>query len=299
MMSNRATLTPPSAPRSTWGIYWSGDHDAAAAALPNLIYGLRAGYATANLPDKPALAYALSRTLWAAGSTLMHLRHNDTASAATRWAVRLAAESNDPWMHATVQGSLAWQLMVSGRYTESLRLTDRAAASIEPDGSAPASHLSAYGSLLMQSGNAAARAGNRAAAHDYLDAAAEVAQRVGEDRNDYSTTFGPSLIAMQAADVHIALGDYDRAVRAAATMPNQGAALPTMAGCRHLADRALAHLRLGQPENALPLVATAVQSSPNWAKHQQLPKVVTRELLHTTKQRSPVLRNLATTLGVS
>lgn len=274
-----------------WGIYWSGDHDAAAAALPNLIYGLRAGYATANLPDKPPLAYALSRTLWAAGSTLMHLRHNDAASAATRWAVRLAAEGDDPWMHATVKGSLAWQLMVAGRYTESMMLTERAAENIEPNGSAAAPHLSAYGSLLMQSGNAAAR--------DYLDAAAEVAQRLGEDRNDYSTTFGPSLIAMQSADVHIALGDYDRAVDAAATMPNQGAALPVMAHCRHLADRALAHVRLGQPETALPLMATAVQSSPNWAKHQQLPKVVVRELLHTTKQRSSVLRNLASTLGVS
>lgn len=31
------------------------------------------------------------------------------------------------------------------------------------------------------------------------------------------------------------LGDYDRAVGAAATMPRQGAALPTMAHCRHLA----------------------------------------------------------------
>src|SRR5690606_29612904 len=146
-----------------WGIYWSGDHDAAAAALPNLIYGLRAGYATANLPDKPPLAYALSRTLWAAGSTLMHLRHNDAASAATRWAVRLAAEGDDPWMHATVKGSLAWQLMVAGRYTESMMLTERAAENIEPNGSAAAPHLSAYGSLLMQSGNAAARAGNVAA----------------------------------------------------------------------------------------------------------------------------------------
>ncbi|MER7014583.1 helix-turn-helix transcriptional regulator [Saccharopolyspora sp. NPDC000359] len=282
-----------------WGIYWSGDHDAAAAALPTLIYGLRAGYATANLADKPPLAYALSRTLWAAGSTLMHLRHNDAASAATRWAVRLAAEGDDPWMHATVKGSLAWQLMVAGRYTESMTLTERAADDIEPDGSALAPHLSAYGSLLMQSGNAAARAGKAAAARDYLDAAAEVARRLGEDRNDYSTTFGPSLIAMQSADVHIALGDYDRAVDAAATMPNQGAALPTMAHCRHLADRALAHVRLGQPETALPLMTTAVQSSPNWAKRQQLPKVVVRELLHTTKQRSSALRNLASTLGVS
>ncbi|PKW14792.1 helix-turn-helix domain-containing protein [Saccharopolyspora spinosa] len=282
-----------------WGIYWSGDHDAAAAALPNLIYGLRAGYSTANLPDKPALAYALARTLWAAGSTLMHLRHNDAASAATRWAVRLAAEGNDPWMHATVQGSLAWQLMVAGRYAESMRLTERTAASIEPHGAAAAPHLSAYGSLLLQSGNAAARNGNAPAARDYLAAAADVAQRVGEDRNDYSTTFGPSLIAMQSADVHIALGDYDRAVDAAATLPNQGAALPTMARCRHLADRALAHVRLGQPETALPLMSTAVQSSPNWAKHQQLPKVVVRELLHTTKQRSSTLRNLASTLGVS
>lgn len=56
---------------------------------------------------------------------------------------------------------------------------------------------------LMQFGNAAARAGNGAAAREYLNAAAEVSRRLGEDRNDYSTTFGPSLIAMQSADVRI------------------------------------------------------------------------------------------------
>ncbi len=281
-----------------WGVYWSGDHDAAAATLPGMITDLRATLAASGHADQHVARHALARVLWAAGSTLTHLKHTDAAHIATRQAMALAEFGDDPFMAATVRGSLAWQLMVTGRFDESETLSRTSAHGIEPGSDADLPQLSAYGSLVLQAGNAAARAGNASQARDLLATASDVSRQVPDGRNDYSTVFGPSQIAMQSVDILISIGEYDQALQASRAMPRDAAALPTIARCRHMADKALAHLKIGQQGPALDLVSRAASTEPNWAKHQSLPKSVVQELLHTSKTRSPRLRDLATTMGV-
>ncbi|WP_433871666.1 helix-turn-helix domain-containing protein [Saccharopolyspora sp. CA-218241] len=281
-----------------WGAYWSGNHDATVAMLPGVLADLRATVAAAHGADEEVARHALARVLWAAGSTLVHLKHLDAAFIATRRAVDLVARGEDPHLAAAVRGSLAWQLMVAGRYEESAELSLSSASAIEPDGGATLPALSAYGSLVLQAGNAAARAGKASRARDLLAEAAEVSTRVPDGRNDYSTAFGPSQVTMQSADILINLGEHGEALRLAGGMPNAGAALPKIARCRHLTDKALAHVKVGQHGPALDLVASATSMAPNWAKHQSLPKSVVRELLHTSPKRSSRLRTLAAQLGV-
>ena len=61
---------------------------------------------------------------------------------------------------------------------------------------------------------------------------------------------------MQTVDVGVVTEDYTAALDAASRMPaNPG--LPLAARCRHLADRACAHVNLGQEEQALALLLTA------------------------------------------
>jgi hypothetical protein len=212
--------------------------------------------------------------------------------------VDLAASGDDALLAATLKGSLSWQLMVGGRFIEAERVAVRTAESIEPHGDVPVQNLSAYGSLLITAATAAARDERSAVAADFLGSANEVAHRVGCDRIDYETPFGPSQVAMQTVDVSVVTEDYPAALDAASRMPaNPG--LPLAARCRHLTDRACAHANLGQQEQALALLLTAEGMSSDWIRHQTLVRAVIRDLLTAEQRRSTPLRQLAKRIGVN
>ena len=150
----------------------------------------------------------------------------------------------------------------------------------------------------MTAATAAARDARRAVAGDFLQSASEVAQRLGADRVDYETPFGPSQVTMQTVDVSVVTEDYPAALDAAARMPATPG-LPLAARCRHLTDRACAHASLGQEEQALALLLTAEGMSPDWIRHQSLARAVTRDLLTAERTRSTPLRQLAKRIGVN
>lgn len=281
-----------------WGTYWSGQYDNLTALLPPVLGSLRATVAASNAQDRPGAFEGLARGYWVAGCCLVHLRQSDAAFIAVRQALDAADQGNDPLLSATLRGSLSWQLLVSGRYDESEMLAVKTAEGIEPRGDVPAPHQSAYGSLVITAATAAARARKNDRARDLITESSRVAERMGQDRDDYNTAFGPSQVAMQSVDVGVQTGEYSQALTSARAMPNQAAALPLASRARHLTDRAVAHTKLGQHDKATALVLTAEQIAPDWAKHQTLIKSVTRDLLHTPRSRSPRLRALAGRLGV-
>jgi len=70
--------------------------------------------------------------------------------------------------------------------------------------------------LVMAIG--AAHDNDRSLAHDHLDQAREIAEQIGEDRDDYVTEFGPSNVAIHAVSVAIILGDAGQALDLAKTI---------------------------------------------------------------------------------
>lgn len=281
-----------------WGAYWSGKYDELTGLVPQALIGLRAMLHTANTATRSKAAEQLAWGYWVAGSTLTHLLQPDAAFMAVRRAVDLAGRGDDALLSAALKGSLSWQLMVSGRFVEAEQVAVRTAESIEPTGGVEVRDLSAYGSLLLTAATAAARDHRGAAARDFLQSASEIAQRVGSDRTDYETPFGPSQVTMQTVDVSVVTEDYPAALDAASRMPtNPG--LPLAARCRHLADRANAHANLGQQDQALALLLTAEGMSSDWIRHQTLVRAVTRDLLAAERRRSTPLRQLAMRIGVN
>ncbi|MCA1676512.1 MAG: transcriptional regulator, partial [Actinobacteria bacterium] len=281
-----------------WGAYWGGKYDQLTGLLPPALIGWRATLHAADVATRPKAAEQLAWGYWVAASTLTHLLEPDAAFMAIRRAVELAESAQDPLLAANLKGSVSWQLMVGGRFLEAERVAVRTAESIEPRGDVAAAHLSAYGSLLVTAATAAARDNRRGAAGDFLGSAAEVAHRVGADRTDYETPFGPSQLTMQTVDVDVVTEDYPAALDTASRMPpNPG--LPLAAVCRHLTDRACAHANLGQDEHALRLLLTAEGRGPDWIRHQSLARAVTRDLLEAEKARSTPLRELAKRIGIS
>jgi len=281
-----------------WGTYWSGKYDTLTDLIPQALTGLRAALHNAAATNRAQAVEHLAQGYWVAGSTLAHLRQQDAAFIAVRRAVGLAEQSDDPLLVATLKGSVAWQLMVGGRFDEASRVATRTAEDIEPSGEVSMPQLSAYGSLLISAATAAGRANQVVEARDLLGAGGEVAQRIGADRTDYQTPFGPSQVAMQTVDVGVVTEDYPAALTDARRMPpNPG--LPLAACCRHLADRAYAHSKLGEESKALTLLLTAEGMSPDWIRHQSLVRSITRDLLATERARSTSLRDLAQRIGVN
>jgi transcriptional regulator with XRE-family HTH domain len=281
-----------------WGTYWSGKFDALAGLIPPALAGIRATLHAANLDDRPEAADVLSRVYWVAGSTLAHMRQQDAAFMAARRAVELADTANDELLSAVLRGSVSWQLLVQGRFDEAERVAALAAQGIEPAGDVDAQHLSVFGSLLIGAATANARGNHGGRARDLLSESREVAARIGADRNDYETPFGPSQVVMQTVDVGVVTEDYAAALRDAQAMPaNPG--LPLAARARHMTDRAFAHTRLGEDDRALNLLLATEGMAPDWMRHQTLVKYVTRELLSREQRKSSRLRDLARRLGVA
>ncbi|MFB6718684.1 helix-turn-helix domain-containing protein [Kribbella sp. NPDC056345] len=278
-----------------WGAYWNGRYELLGSVLPTALSQLRATAHAVSAEDRARAHELLARIYWVTGCSLVHLGHADPAYLAIRQALQAANEGNDPLLDATLRGSVGWQLLVQGRYKESEAVVMRAAASIEPRGDALPQELSTYGSLVLQGATAAGRDHRSAQAQDFVATAAEIADRVGSDRRDYETYFGPSQVVMQTVDVNVVTENYTQAISAAKRMPAEPN-LPLASRARHLADRALAHANLGQSQKALDILLTAERIGPDWIKHQSLPRQIVSSLLDNDRQAP--LRSLARRLGV-
>ncbi|WP_405490533.1 helix-turn-helix domain-containing protein [Nocardia sp. NBC_00511] len=280
-----------------WGAYWNGRYEVLTSILPSGITQLRATAHAAQEPDVASAHELLARMYWVTGCTLVHLGQTDPAFIAIRDALDAAKKGNDPLLSATLQGSVAWQLLVQGRYEESHRVALKAAASVEPVGDVAEDQLAVYGSLVLQGATASGRNQKTGAALDLASASAEVATRLGADTKHYECNFGPSQVVMQQVDINVSSERYPEALVVAKEMPNRGAGLTQVSQARHLLDQAAALTRIGEHQKALDLLLTCERvGGAEWTKYQSLMKQVVAELLDYDR-RSP-LRALADRVGV-
>lgn len=280
-----------------WGAYWGGRYEVLTSVLPPGISQLRA---TAHAAQAEAVAPAhelLARMYWVTGCTLVHLGQTDPAFTAIRAALGAAERGNDPLPAATLRGSVAWQLLVQGRYEESHKVALKAAADVEPVGNASNAELSVHGSLVLQGATATGRAQKPVEALDLAAIAGEVAGRIGMDTKDYECNFGPSQVVMQSVDINVSSERYPEALKAAKEMPNHGSGLTQVSQARHLLDQAAALTRTGRHQRALDMLLTAERvGGAEWVRYQTLLKQVVGELLEKDRQSS--LRAFAERVGV-
>ncbi|MGW5051401.1 helix-turn-helix domain-containing protein [Actinokineospora sp. NPDC004072] len=281
-----------------WGAYWSGRYELLVTLVPNAIAQARATLRAVPTAKQPRAAHILARAYQVAGDTLVHLGHLDIAWLGIRLAIATAQDGADPLCDVAPRVSAAWHLLVQGRYDESERVALSAAHTVEPTGEASDSQLAAYGILMVTGATAAARA-HRSSATDLLAEATAAAGRLGYDRVDHQTTFGPAKIGVMAVDVAVVQDDFTGALAAASRIADTSTTLPAVARARHLSDVAFAHLRLGHGTKALHALLAAERTAPDWMRFQRFPQAVTAELLHKERRVPTPLRELAIRLRVS
>ncbi|WP_410620654.1 helix-turn-helix domain-containing protein [Amycolatopsis sp. cmx-8-4] len=281
-----------------WGSYWSGRYELLASLLPAALTTLRATYRDAKTAEKPQAAHILARAYQAAGDTLVHMGQTDAAFLAIREALVAAKNSDDPLLYAAMRMSVSWQMLVQGRYDDSANVALAAANEISPRGKVSNSQLSAYGILTVTAATATARKLDKASTVDLLAESRQAANRIGYDRSEHQTTFGPAKVAMLSVDCAVVMDNFTGALAAAQQLPRD-AHLPLATKARHLADVSLSHLRLGHDKKALDTLLSTESFASDWLKYQSLPRQITSELLERENRKSTRLREFATRIGAT
>ncbi|GAA4136018.1 helix-turn-helix transcriptional regulator [Actinomadura keratinilytica] len=275
---------------TAWEAYWAGEFGKVAAAVPGLITEARLTHRSLG----PAAAAPLAQAYQLGACLMVHFGRDDLAAIGAERGIVAAAEGDDEWQWATVQGTYAWVLHHQARLAEAEDLAMRVAEQIEPSFSAPDEHLAAWGNLLMTALAPACAAGKDP--KDYVSKAAAAAERIGHRVDVYQTGFGPATVAMQAVHAYAVLKKPGQALKAAKNV--RVGNLRGISRARHLLDVARAHVDAGQPRAAETTLAEARAMSRVWFRHQGLARTLAAEVREIQTRPSPVIRAMCRDLGI-
>ncbi|MER5856329.1 transcriptional regulator [Streptomyces sp900105245] len=170
-----------------------------------------------------------------------------------------------------------------------------AVAVMAPRAEAPAcppAELSLLGAMNLVLAVINAREGNRARTHTHIDEARRIAARLGEDRNDFDTEFGPTNVEIHAVSTAVELGDAGLALEVAQEVDASG--LSPERQSRFLLDVARAHAQRRHVGEATAALLEAEALAPEQIHDHHLAREVIRDLTQLSEPRVPeTLRGLA------
>jgi transcriptional regulator with XRE-family HTH domain len=145
--------------------------------------------------------------------------------------------------------------------------------------------LSVLGSLHLVKALVHARCGQRAEARTELEKARIVADRLGEDRNDYNLEFGPTNVAIQTVATAVDLGDAGEALEVGLTI-NASALSPERRG-RLLMDLGRAHAQRRHLGDAVDCLLRAEEVSPETVRTHTAVRQAVKELVLLAGPNAP------------
>ncbi len=106
---------------------------------------------------------------------------------------------------------MAHVFLALGQLSQVEAIGQAALAGLQPQDEAP-EELSLRGAFCLVLAIAAACDNGPAQAYAYLSQARDIAARIGGDRNDFGTEFGPTNAALHSVAIAVELGDADQAL---------------------------------------------------------------------------------------
>ena len=229
-----------------WTSFQRGNYPALGARLPELLRSAQDLHRTADLDQRDSATRLLSMVYQVTASSLWKVREGDLAWLAAERGLALAEQTGDPLLISDAARRVAQGLAVNGQPGQALDLLRADVDRMEPDlGKAEPAHLSLYGMLFLLGGVIAARAGDSETAAEWHREGAGVAARLGGDRNERWTAFGPTNVVLHRVASLVDLQDGRAAVKAAGDATPRGLALlPRERHAAFLVDIARAHALL-------------------------------------------------------
>ncbi len=279
--------------------------------LPGLLEDLAVAVHSASEAERPHLMGLLAEAYGGAtavSSILGYLDLRDRILDRIEWASR---ESGDPLRVFRVQWQRGATLLYQAAYPEGLRLMDR----IRHDMGDDPSHMeppapSIYGSAHLRSAILAARAGARSRSNGnavsrdayaqrawaHIDAAREIADLIGSDRDDYGVAFGPSNVAQHEVAVAVELEEGAEAVRRSRRARISPTAPPVRRG-HHYIDLARGYFIDGNHGGALRCLQRARRIAPQQTRYHPMVRETVLALAHTRRTTEDLAR-FAAWLGI-
>ena len=275
-------------------------------------YGLAAGMVAALVrrgeravssttgEDRRRAQVALAEIYSATAAVLSRAGETELSCLAADRAIGLARQAGREDLAKMALYRLAHGCLRAGRVEEAYRLASAAADELGSDPDDHDASASLRGALLLTVALAAARADDRRDCLRRLGQARDIADRLGGDRNEYWTAFGPTNVRLHATSAAVELGDPDDAIRQGETVdPNLFG--PDLAGRRsqvHI-DLAWAYgQRRNDPATVLSLLE-AERQAPEALRYNVTARELIRECLRREKRTAvPHLRGLAQRTGL-
>jgi transcriptional regulator with XRE-family HTH domain len=233
--------------------------------------------------------------------TLTKVDQTELAWIAAERSLPAVEHAESPLLMAASAYHLGHVFLRAGQLDQTVGVTMAAAQALEHGlAAATPQHLSAWGALQLTAVVAVARQDDRVAVRQLLGEARTTADRLGQDRNDFWTAFGPTNVALHEVSIAVELGDAGEVVR-------KGEALdparfpPGLLGRRSqvLIDLARGYTQQRKDAAAVNMLLEAERIAPEAVKYQVIVKEMLRELLRREHRAStPQLRPLAARVGI-
>jgi transcriptional regulator with XRE-family HTH domain len=283
-----------------WELVHASRYTELAPILAALIPGLE--IITRQAKDEQVRSGALDLlgdTYQATAAIMAKLGETDAAWIAADRAAFCAEKAGEPLAVAASMFRMAHVFLVLGQMDQAQHVAAGAAQALEPRITAQPGPevLSLYGGLHLVLAVAAARDNDRSLAHLHLDTAGKIAEKLGEDRDDYGTEFGPTNVAIHAVSIAVELGDAGQAIELGQQV-DPGSLSPERQA-RYFLDLAQAHTMRRQIGEALHALQEAERIAAEETRVHAVGRAVTRDLLQLSGLRPrPELRELAERFGV-
>jgi transcriptional regulator with XRE-family HTH domain len=284
-----------------WQLRQAARYSELGAVLPRLMADTEVATREFERTDRLAAFAVLAETYHVAAMALRKFGENELAWIAADRGVLAAERAEAPLLMAVSARAVGQVFMSAGRLDEAQSVSTAALTALEPGlGKASPEYLSVWGSLLLTRAIIAARKNDRSTAGQFLHEAAATAGRLGQDRNDFWTVFGPTNVAIHAVSVDIELGDPAAGLRRAPSV-DPSRLSPELVERRvyHMIDLARGYAQQRNDAAAVLMLLEAERVAPEEVKYHVIVPEMLRELLKRERRAAtPGLRPLAARVGV-
>ncbi|MFK4100165.1 helix-turn-helix domain-containing protein [Streptomyces sp. NPDC019531] len=278
-----------------WTLTHASSYAALSDHLARLLPSIEAAVRHAPAGERAELHSLRAKAYQAAASSFTRQDQADAAWVAADRALQAAELAGQPLEVVASLFRMAHAFMRQQHMEQAEQAASSAVAVLDPRVAAPTcppEELSLVGAMNLVLAVINAREGNRARTHEHIERAREIAARLGEDRNDFDTEFGPTNVEIHAMSTAVELGDAGLALEVAQRVDASGLSPERQA--RFLLDVARAHAQRRHVGEATAALLEAEALTPEQIHDHHLAREVMRDLIQLSGARVPeALRDLA------
>jgi len=277
---------------TAWSLVHDSSYQELGPHLATLLADLEVAARSSRDAERTQVLVLLADAYQVAAAMLVKVDDHGAAWVAADRAIRAGERCDDRGLILAGQLRMARTLLDSrdralARHvlTQGVSMANGVAASADPG------LISLVGACALLLGVLEAREHKSRAAQRNLAMAVKLANRLGSDRNDYGTEFGPTNVAVHAVAVAVELGNGQQALdRAKNVAPG---VLSRERHARFLVDVARAHLLTGAHRDAVAALLRAEQIAPEELADLGMVATVIEDIEDQTKHRRiPAVREL-------